>query len=197
MKISQPPSEIWKNAARIIESKKDSKNVETEKIVKETRNKIKEALKQSILPNSPIKISTIFKMHSDQKFLKNIFFDTESTISQRLDKVKVPSFFPKERMRLFDTMDIYGKMPCDTLFFVFFYEQKSMRQYFAAKELKSQAWRFSIKYKTWFQRRSKPRIFTESHEVGSYIYFEAECFWHFLFIDDYLFEYEDLENYDI
>jgi CCR4-NOT transcription complex subunit 3 len=75
---------------------------------------------------------------------------------------------PTEMSNLFD------KLPMDSLFFSFYYQQNSLSQFLSAKRLKKTSWRFHKKYTTWFQRHSEPKIATTEYEDGTYIYFDYE-----------------------
>lgn len=71
------------------------------------------------------------------------------------------------------------KLPLDTMFFAFYFQQGSYQQVLAAKKLKKHSWRFHKKYATWFQRHSDPKIATQEFEEGTYVYFDYEsgkCF---------------------
>lgn len=50
--------------------------------------------------------------------------------------------------------------------------QNTYQQYFAAKELKKQSWRYHRKYNTWFQRHEEPKVATDEYEQGTYVYFD-------------------------
>lgn len=69
---------------------------------------------------------------------------------------------------------LYDKLPLDTLFFGFYYQQNSSAQFLCAKRLKKSSWRFHKKYTTWFQRHSEPKISAADYEDGSYVYFDYE-----------------------
>lgn len=68
----------------------------------------------------------------------------------------------------------FERLPMDTLFFVFYFQQGTYQQYLAAKQLKKHSWRFHKKYMTWFQRHEEPKIATEEYEEGTYVYFDYE-----------------------
>lgn len=75
--------------------------------------------------------------------------------------------------------DLFERLPMDTLFFVFYFQQGTYQQYLAAKQLKKHSWRFHKKYMTWFQRHEEPKVATEEYEEGTYVYFDYESgeFW--------------------
>lgn len=58
----------------------------------------------------------------------------------------------------------FENLNLDTLFFIFYYQKDSYEQYLAAKQLKSQTWRYHKKYLTWFKRKEAPKITTEEYE---------------------------------
>jgi len=69
---------------------------------------------------------------------------------------------------------IFEKLPMDSLFFVFYFQQGTYQQYLAAKMLKKNSWRFHKKYMTWFQRHEEPKILNDEFEEGTYVYFDYE-----------------------
>lgn len=70
--------------------------------------------------------------------------------------------------------ELFERLPMDTLFFVFYFQQGTYQQYLAAKQLKKHSWRFHKKYMTWFQRHEEPKVATEEFEEGTYVYFDYE-----------------------
>lgn len=69
---------------------------------------------------------------------------------------------------------LFEKLPLDSLFFSFYFQQGSLQQTLAAKRLKKTSWRFHKKYATWFQRHTEPKIATQDFEEGTYVYFDYE-----------------------
>ena len=57
-----------------------------------------------------------------------------------------------------DSNQIFDRLPMDALFFVFYFQQGSLQQQLAAKQLKKYSWRFHKKYMTWFQRHEEPKV---------------------------------------
>ncbi|CAJ1009247.1 putative Not1 N-terminal domain, CCR4-Not complex component/NOT2 / NOT3 / NOT5 family [Leishmania naiffi] len=104
------------------------------------------------------------------------------------------SYFPQEVLPVLSSKDVYHHMDLDTLFFIFYYHQKSYQQYFAAKELKARSYRYHTKQQRWYQRLERPQTTTETEERGSYTFFDFEDKWDHDRIDDFLFEYKYLEN---
>ena len=96
---------------------------------------------------------------------------TPSALSPR-NPVAVPPSFPNVPSSVFDKPNIFLKFDPDTLFFIFYYQQGTLQQYLAAKELKRQGWRFHKKYLTWFQRHDEPKIVNDEYETGTFIYFD-------------------------
>ena len=78
-----------------------------------------------------------------------------------------PHWYPQSTSSLFDNAAIYAKFDEDTLFYIFYYSQRDYHRYLAARELKRQSWRFSIRYGTWFRRHSEPIVINEEYEEGS------------------------------
>lgn len=88
----------------------------------------------------------------------------------------------------------FERLPMDTLFFVFYFQQGTYQQYLAAKQLKKHSWRFHKKYMTWFQRHEEPKIATEEYEEGTYVYFDYESGWCQRIKSEFKFEYAYLED---
>lgn len=78
-----------------------------------------------------------------------------------------PHWYPQTPATIFDNPAIYTKFDEDTLFYIFYYSQRDYHRYQAARELKRQSWRFSIRYGTWFRRHSEPIVINEEYEEGS------------------------------
>lgn len=78
-----------------------------------------------------------------------------------------PHWYPQTPASIFDNPAIYAKFDEDTLFYIFYYSQRDYHRYLAARELKRQSWRFSIRYGTWFRRHSEPIVINEEYEEGS------------------------------
>ncbi|EJW03570.1 hypothetical protein EDEG_02112 [Edhazardia aedis USNM 41457] len=122
------------------------------------------------------------------------------TIYKPEKPIQIPneySFFPKKPMIEFEGPMIYDKLNIDTLFFIFYRHKGSIRQYFAAKELKNYSWRFHTKYLTWFQRLEEPKILTEDYEQGTYIFFDYDVTWTNRKKRDFTFEFKYLENIEM
>ncbi|CAH1420127.1 unnamed protein product [Lactuca virosa] len=88
-----------------------------------------------------------------------------------------PQFYPQVQAPIVNNPAFWERLGSDnigtdTLFFAFYYQQKSYQQYLAAKELKKQSWRYHKKYNTWFQRHEEPKIATDDYEQGTYVYFD-------------------------
>jgi CCR4-NOT transcription complex subunit 3 len=93
-----------------------------------------------------------------------------------------------------DVAALLERLPMDTLFFVFYFQQGTYQQYLAAKQLKKHSWRFHKKYMTWFQRHEEPKIATEEFEEGTYVYFDYESGWCQRIKSEFKFEYAYLED---
>ncbi|KPA79693.1 hypothetical protein ABB37_05465 [Leptomonas pyrrhocoris] len=103
-------------------------------------------------------------------------------------------YFPQEVLPVLSNKNVYHQMDLDTLFFIFYYHQKSYQQYFAAKELKARSYRYHTKQQRWYQRLERPQSTTETEERGAYTFFDFEEKWDHDRTDDFLFEYKYLEN---
>lgn len=103
-------------------------------------------------------------------------------------------YFPQEVHPALANRELYRNFDLDTLFFIFYYHQKSHQQYFASKELKAHSFRYHTEQKRWYLRREKPRETSAVDERGSYMYFDFENTWDKQVIDDFVFEYKYLED---
>lgn len=103
-------------------------------------------------------------------------------------------YFPQEVLPVLSNKNVYHQMDLDTLFFIFYYHQKSYQQYFAAKELKARSYRYHTKEQRWYQRLERPQLTTEKDELGAYTFFDFEEKWDHDRIAEFLFEYKYLEN---
>jgi CCR4-NOT transcriptional regulation complex NOT5 subunit len=75
-----------------------------------------------------------------------------------------PPYYPQSPHPLLNQAWVYSTFEVETLFFIFYYLPGTFSQHLAAKELKSQSWRFHTKYMTWFQRHSEPQAITDEYE---------------------------------
>ncbi|KAH8830596.1 Not1 N-terminal domain, CCR4-Not complex component-domain-containing protein [Flagelloscypha sp. PMI_526] len=105
-----------------------------------------------------------------------------------------PPYYPQSPHPLLNQAWVYSTFEVETLFFIFYYLPGTFSQHLAAKELKSQSWRFHTKYMTWFQRHSEPQAITDEYEQGVYIYFDWEGSWCQRKKSDFRFEYRYLSE---
>jgi CCR4-NOT transcription complex subunit 3 len=82
--------------------------------------------------------------------------------------------FPTQQSPIMENPALFERLPMDTLFLSFYYQQGSYQQYLAARQLKKHSWRFHKKYMTWFQRHEEPKETTDDFEEGTYVYFDYE-----------------------
>ncbi|MES1923204.1 general negative regulator of transcription subunit 5, partial [Bonamia ostreae] len=68
---------------------------------------------------------------------------------------ETPDFFPKECYHR-RTLKEFRKLDIETFFFIFYFQQGTIEQNFAAKILKGNSWRFHKHFLTWFQRSKEP-----------------------------------------
>ncbi|KRH92410.1 CCR4-NOT transcriptional regulation complex, NOT5 subunit [Pseudoloma neurophilia] len=216
-------ADIWKNAAKLLDSKKQTvKNEQKSEITKikpENTNisnpldnlkekqkyghsVYKEALLHSILNRLTISSDLLkdspLKGNSNQESDKNILETNnhENIESVEPQKRKVPDWFPKKPIHVFDNSLIYNNLNIDTLFFIFYFS-KNEKQIFAARHLKKYSWRYHTKYNTWFQRLEEPKLITEYYEQGIFLFFDYEVTWTNRKKTDFTFEYKYLENIEI
>ena len=102
--------------------------------------------------------------------------------------------FPTVPPPLLETPAIFEKLSFDSLFLAFYYQQGSLQQHLAAKQLKKNSWRFHKKYMTWFQRHEEPKISTDDYEEGTYVYFDYDSGWCQRIKSEFKFEYCFLED---
>lgn len=102
--------------------------------------------------------------------------------------------FPTQQPAVFENPAIFERLPMDSLFLAFYYQQGSYQQYLAAKQLKKSSWRFHKKYMTWFQRHEEPKVTTDEFEQGTYVYFDYESGWCQRIKSEFKFEYAFLED---
>jgi CCR4-NOT transcription complex subunit 3 len=69
-----------------------------------------------------------------------------------------------------------------------YFQQGTLLQMLAARELKRSNWRFHKKYNTWFARAEEPKVCTDEYEQGAYYYFELHE-WCQRIRSDFRFEY--------
>lgn len=103
-------------------------------------------------------------------------------------------YFPQEVLPVLADKTVYHQMDLDTLFFIFYYHQKSYQQYFAAKELKTRSYRYHTEQRRWYQRVERPQEANGLEERGSYTFFDFEDKWVHDRVDDFRFEYKYLES---
>lgn len=119
--------------------------------------------------------------------------DRQSNYSPRNSFPTHPSF-PSQPLLAAETPAFFEKLPIDTLFLSFYYQQGSYQQFLASKKLKQHSWRFHKKYTTWFQRHEEPKKTTDSYEEGTYVYFDYESGWCQRIKSEFKFEYAYLED---
>jgi CCR4-NOT transcription complex subunit 3 len=102
--------------------------------------------------------------------------------------------FPTQPASIVEAAALYEKLPMDSLFLAFYYQQGTYHQYLAAQQLKKHSWRFHKKYMTWFQRHEEPKLTTDEYEEGTYVYFDYESGWCQRIKSEFKFEYCYLED---
>jgi len=107
--------------------------------------------------------------------------------------IDTPDYHCQRPPKHLDSFEFFKKLAPETLFFVFYYMERTKAQYLAARALKSQSWRFHQKYLLWFQRHAEPSEITDEFEKGTYIFFDYEH-WRKRTKEDFKFEYQYLED---
>lgn len=133
----------------------------------------------------------------DTAFLPNRFPQESDCERMRAyiprNKVETPHWHNQLPPDDHDSQEFYNRLAPETLFFVFYYMERTKAQYLAAKALKSQSWRFHQKYLLWFQRHAEPTEITDEYEKGKYVFFDYEN-WRKRTKEDFKFEYQFLED---
>lgn len=198
------PAEVWKNAAKIINTKKkEISQAKRDEICRNDLVSINEKLhawaarKRDELVNTGADLEDYQKAQLENalRFYDDILDFRKSYVPKV--QFEAPLFFPKEPLCVFECPEIYKKLDIDTLFYIFYTERSTLHQYFATRVLKSRSWRFHTKYKTWFQRLEEPRYITEDYEQGSYMFFDYDTTWTIRKKTDFTFEYKYLENTEV
>jgi len=105
-----------------------------------------------------------------------------------------PSYFPSTPAAAFDDPAIFEKFSIDTLFFIFYFQQGTAHQYLAARELKQHSCRYHKHLFQWFQLHDEPKLPTDEHEKGTYLYFDYAKNWKQCIQEEFTFEYCHLED---
>ena len=66
-------SDIWKDTARILESKKENRQLEVMKLLETSKQKLKEILKSKKEKKIDLENSLLYKMHVETENLKDTF----------------------------------------------------------------------------------------------------------------------------
>lgn len=201
------PAEVWKNASKLITTKKKEVEPpvkkEEEEVKKDDITIIKERLEAwSIEKNKTLeKEGCSFNEYRKSQIANALkFYDDERDCNKKIipqNPFEAPSFFPKKALHVFENEEIYKKLDIDTLFWIFYTQKDTIRQYFVTKILKQRSWRFHTKYNTWFQRLEEPKYITEEYEQGSYMFFDYDTTWSIRKKADFTFEYKFLESSDV
>jgi CCR4-NOT transcription complex subunit 3 len=91
--------------------------------------------------------------------------------------VPVPPSFPVAPPPVMENPALFERLDLDALFFSFYFQQGTVQQLLAARELKRSNWRFHKKYNTWFARAEEPKLVTDDLEQGAYVYFDFAQDW--------------------
>ena len=89
--------------------------------------------------------------------------------------VPVPPSFPVAPPPVMENPALFERLALDALCFSFSFQQGTVQQLLAARELKRSNWRFHKKHNTWFARQEEPKLVTDEFEQGSYLYFDFTC----------------------
>jgi CCR4-NOT transcription complex subunit 3 len=167
-----------------------SKQPSIPSIVKETKDTTKDPFS---LLKAQIETFSKQPMNEGLKKAEQSFYRLYS-LPEDNSKYSVPTYYPSEHPKEMQDDAFFKKLSPETLFFIFYYQQQTRAQQSAARELKSQAWRFHNLHKTWFQRLEEPTEITDTYEQGSYLFFDFEESWTQKKRSDFNFEYRYLEE---
>lgn len=127
---------------------------------------------------------------NDSNKVRSFAFSSFPNFPAQIPAHHYHSYDPKHN---FDSFEYFKNLVPDTLFFIFYFYEGTRAQYYAAKALKEQHWRFHKKIKMWFQRYEEPKEIVDSHETGTYVYFDIDQ-WQQRTKEDFKFEYKWLEE---
>ena len=132
--------------------------------------------------------------HSYQCTPESVDMDKQTKTYVAQNPCQTHPTMPQQPLSNNEYAAIFERLPTDALFFAFYHQQDSYQQYLAARQLKQRAWRFHKKYTTWFQRHEEPKVTTDKYEEGTYIYFDYENGWCTRIKEDFVFEFQYLED---
>ena len=123
-------------------------------------------------------------------------FEPDKPVYTPRNPYNVHQLFPSTVPPQLEVLSVFEKLPPDSLFLAFYFQQGSFQQHLAAKVLKKNSWRFHKKYMTWFQRvhDDQPKIVNDDYEEGTYVYFDYESGWCQRIKQEFKFEYAYLED---
>ncbi|KAM0676161.1 general negative regulator of transcription subunit 5 [Gurleya vavrai] len=185
------PAEVWAKATKLLNKTKESpKKEEAPRIFdfSDLQKKVNQLDNTDI--HSAIENGLIYKLDYEA-LAKAENYEPVEPVNTTYD------FFPKKELIEFNGPDIYKKIDLDTLFYIFYTRPGTVRQYYAAKELKGYSWRFHTKYLTWFQRLEEPKVISEDYEQGVFLFFDYDVTWGNRKKKDFTFEYKYLENIEM
>lgn len=146
------------------------------------------------LPLNPEVVAAVHMLKQSMMHAPEIFEgDKPSSYTPRNPFNTHPSF-PSQPPSIIDNPALFERLPMDTLFLAFYYQQGTYQQYLSAKQLKKHSWRFHKKYMTWFQRHEEPNITGDEYEEGTYVYFDYESGWCQRIKKEFKFEYAYLQS---
>lgn len=80
----------------------------------------------------------------------------------------------------------------EVLFYIFYAMPKDVLQLLAASELYDRNWRYHKIEQRWLRNFQEPLTKTQSYEIGSYVFFDADT-WEKKIVDNFKLDYEHLE----
>ena len=107
-----------------------------------------------------------------------------------------PPYYPKHLPPSLNNPSLFHNLDTDTLFYIFYYQQNSNQQLFAARELRRKNWYYHTQYLTWFQPFPPSSPFDKSapFNKGTFVFFDYENGWCQRKKEDFTFETSYLED---
>ena len=112
----------------------------------------------------------------------------------RHGRATTPEHWPQEVPASYYSPSLVKRLDQDTLFFIFFFQQKTPHQVLAAEELRKSFWRYHNKFQLWLQRhpRELPSEITANFEKGTFVFWDEKT-WQQRTRADFVLQYADVE----
>lgn len=101
-----------------------------------------------------------------------------------------PGWFPKKPLSVLSSPRVVGRMPEETLMFMFYLGGNGAQQKMAARALTRLKWRFHTGRRAWLLSKGEPSERTGEWEVGDYYYYDWEGALERKVLSGFKFEYK-------